>query len=355
MSQSVKNFFYNFSTKSEINFFSRATTGIYCLLKAINEKKKYLIFPSTICPSPIYASIFSDIKIIFCDVNFDDGNINIDSLKRIINKNKKKIFGIFVPNMYGNPCEIDKIKKLTNKYSIYLIEDCAQSLGSKYNNKYTGTNGDISIFSFGYSKNLDVGDGGMILCNDVNLKNEIYEIYEKIQFSGSDINKLNLIYKKKYFEYLSNEKKHGFLNYINLKKFKPLFLKKKKNNWVEKLDKKLKNFENLKKLNLQKYNLYKNFLNEKYKCMKVSKQTYPWRFNFFYNSLDRDIKLKNFWKQGGHANKLYPSIPKFLFGEKKIFLNSEKIENKIINLPLNEEISISQVKKNIKLILKIFN
>ena len=211
MTRSVNNFFYNLSNKSEINFFSRATTGIYCLLKAINEKKKYLIFPSTICPSPIYASIFSDIKIIFCDVNFDDGNININSLKKIINKNKKKIFGIFVPHMYGNPCEIDKIKKLTNKFSIYLIEDCAQSLGSKYNNKHTGTNGDISIFSFGYSKNLDVGEGGIILSNDVNLKNEIYEIYEKIKFSSSNIDKLNLIYKKKYFEYLSSEKKHGFL------------------------------------------------------------------------------------------------------------------------------------------------
>ena len=123
-----------------------------------------------------------------------------------------------MPHMYGNPCEMDKIKKLTNKFSIYLIEDCAQSLGSKYNNKYTGSNGDISIFSFGYSKNLDVGEGGIILSNDINLKNKIYEIYEKIKFSSSNIDKLNLIYKKKYFEYLRSEKKHGFFKLYKFKK-----------------------------------------------------------------------------------------------------------------------------------------
>ena len=47
-------------------------------------------------------------------------------LKKLLIKTKN--FGIFVPHMYGNPCEMDKIKKLTNKFSIYLIEDCAQSL-----------------------------------------------------------------------------------------------------------------------------------------------------------------------------------------------------------------------------------
>ena len=90
MSKKLKNIFFNLTEKSELNIFSRATVGIYSLFKVIKEKNKSIIFPSTICASPIYASIFAKIKPVFCDVNLSDGNMNSISLEKLLKKNKKK-------------------------------------------------------------------------------------------------------------------------------------------------------------------------------------------------------------------------------------------------------------------------
>ena len=69
--------------------------------------------------------------------------------------------------MYGLPCDIDSIKKICKKKKIILIEDCAQSLGAKIKNKYTGTYGDMSVFSFHQQKNMTtLGEGGMLVVNN---------------------------------------------------------------------------------------------------------------------------------------------------------------------------------------------
>jgi perosamine synthetase len=66
---------------------------------------------------------------------------------------------------YGHPCKIDEIKDICKKYKIFLIEDAAESLGSKYKNKHTGTFGDLGTFSFNGNKIITSGGGGCILTN----------------------------------------------------------------------------------------------------------------------------------------------------------------------------------------------
>ena len=354
MSIAIKNHFFNLTNKSEINFFSRATVGIFCFLKVINQRDKFLVFPSTICPSPIYAAIFANVKTIFCDVNLSDGNINISSVNQLFKKNRNKILGVFAPNMYGNPCGAEKLKKITNKHSSFFIEDCAQSQGTIAKKKYTGSYGDISIFSFGYSKNVDIGQGGLILSDDKNLRDGMQKVYQKLNNNWQNNKLLNIEYKKKYFKYFSQNKKKGFLKFINLKRYKNLFLQKRSDSWLEKLENKIKKINNLKRLNKKKFNLYKKTLGKKFKFMNIETNSFPWRFNIFYDEKKRDKKLEIFWKMGGNANKLYPCIPKFLFGQKSNFSNSIKIEKKIVNFPLHESLNISEIEKNCNLALKIF-
>lgn len=87
--------------------------------------------------------------------------------KRCINKKTKKIIRACIPmHTYGHPCKIDEIKKILKKYYIFLIEDAAESLGSFYKNKHTGTFGKLGVISFNGNKIITAGGGGCIITND---------------------------------------------------------------------------------------------------------------------------------------------------------------------------------------------
>ena len=93
-----------------------------------------------------------------------------------------------VVHLYGKPCQMDDIKKISKKYKLYLIEDCAQSHGAKFKGKYTGTFGDFGCFSFYPTKNLGgIGDGGAITFN----KSKYYNKISKLRNYGS-IKKINM-------------------------------------------------------------------------------------------------------------------------------------------------------------------
>ena len=75
-------------------------------------------------------------------------------------------FKFALVHLYGLPCDMQKILSLGKKYNIKIIEDCAEAIGSKYNNIYVGNFGDISTFSFYGNKTITTGEGGMIVCKE---------------------------------------------------------------------------------------------------------------------------------------------------------------------------------------------
>jgi perosamine synthetase len=70
---------------------------------------------------------------------------------------------------YGHPCRIDKIKEICDKYHIFLIEDAAESVGSFYKDKHTGTFGQMGVMSFNGNKIITSGGGGCFITNDKEL------------------------------------------------------------------------------------------------------------------------------------------------------------------------------------------
>jgi dTDP-4-amino-4,6-dideoxygalactose transaminase len=90
-------------------------------------------------------------------------NIDTSKIESLITKRTK---AILIVHLYGQTCKMDDVMILAMKYNLKVVEDCAQSHGSKFNSKRTGTFGDISCFSFYPSKNLGAfGDGGAIVTN----------------------------------------------------------------------------------------------------------------------------------------------------------------------------------------------
>ncbi len=98
-------------------------------------------------------------------------NIDADKIEAAITEKTK---AILVVHLYGQAANMKKIRAIATQHNLFLVEDCAQSHGSKFEDKTTGTWGDIGCFSFYPTKNLGAfGDAGCIVTNN-------YEIYEKI-------------------------------------------------------------------------------------------------------------------------------------------------------------------------------
>jgi aminotransferase in exopolysaccharide biosynthesis len=121
-------------------------------------------------------------KPVFVDVDLDTMGLSPDSLQsfleancevkedKCINKTTGKTIKACVPmHTFGHPCKIDEIKHICDKWNIALVEDAAESLGSYYKGKHTGTFGKVGAFSFNGNKIITSGGGGAIVTDDEEL------------------------------------------------------------------------------------------------------------------------------------------------------------------------------------------
>ncbi|QSZ40745.1 LegC family aminotransferase [Sulfurimonas aquatica] len=119
---------------------------------------------------------------IFLDVDMDTLGLSPDSLKsflslnceiieqKCINKNTNNIIKACVPmHTFGHPCKIDELKEICQNWHIKLVEDAAESLGSHYQDKHTGTFGSLGVFSFNGNKIITSGGGGVIVTDNKEL------------------------------------------------------------------------------------------------------------------------------------------------------------------------------------------
>ena len=97
---------------------------------------------------------------------FLENNTTIKNKQCINNKTSKVIKACLPMHSYGHPCRIDKIKEICDEYCIFLIEDAAESIGSLYKYKHTGTFGQIGTISFNGNKIITAGGGGCIITNN---------------------------------------------------------------------------------------------------------------------------------------------------------------------------------------------
>jgi perosamine synthetase len=84
-----------------------------------------------------------------------------------------KTKAIIATHIYGNLCDMEALLEIGNRYSIPIIEDAAEALGSFYNGNHAGTMGRFGVFSFHGSKTLTTGEGGMFVSNDKDLYNQV--------------------------------------------------------------------------------------------------------------------------------------------------------------------------------------
>ena len=139
-----------------------------------------VIVPTLTYIASVNTIVYTGAKPVFVDSLADTWQINPQEVRRNITPKTKAIMAV---HLYGHPCEMSLLKEIADEYNLFLIEDCAEAIGSKYQDCHVGTFGDVATFSFYGNKTITTGEGGMLLTND-------QTIYERaVHFKGQGLAK----------------------------------------------------------------------------------------------------------------------------------------------------------------------
>lgn len=132
-----------------------------------------VIVPSFTYIASANAVKYTGADVVFVDSLEDSWQMDPDDVERKITKNTKAIMPV---HLYGHPCDMDAIMAIARRHDVFVIEDCAEAIGSEYNGKKVGSFGDISAFSFFGNKTITCGEGGMVLTNNKTLFERVVHI-----------------------------------------------------------------------------------------------------------------------------------------------------------------------------------
>lgn len=153
---------------------SNGTTALHtaCMALGIKPGDEVITTPITFAASANCAR-YCGADVVFADINPKTYNIDPAEIEKKITSRTKAVVAV---DFTGQAVELDKILEICKKHGIYLIEDAAHSIGTKYNGKPVGSIADITTFSFHPVKTVTAGEGGAIATNDPELAKKI-ELY----------------------------------------------------------------------------------------------------------------------------------------------------------------------------------
>lgn len=145
---------------------SSGTAAIHLALKAAGVKKDDIVF----CQALTFAAtvnpvVYEGATPVFIDSEEETWNMDPKALRKAFEK-YPSAKAVLVVNLYGNPAKLDEIKDICDEHGAVLIEDAAESLGSIYKDRQTGTFGKFGVFSFNGNKIITTSGGGMLVSND---------------------------------------------------------------------------------------------------------------------------------------------------------------------------------------------
>ena len=251
-------------------------------------------------------------------------NLDADKIEeKITNKTK----AIMVVHLYGQAANMKKIQDIAAKYNLYLLEDCAQSHGAKFEGKTTGTFGDIGCFSFYPTKNLGAfGDGGAIVTDNEKIADKI----RMLRNYGS---------RRKYYNEIEGVNSR-------LDEMQAALLNVKLSHYIE--------------LRSEREKIAQKYLNEiknpKIILPKIRKGAeHVWHL-FVVQTENRD-KLQNYLNENGIGTQIHYPIPphlseayKYLGYKKGDFPITEKQANSVLSLPIYDGITNEEAEYVIKAI-----
>jgi len=195
------------------------TAALQAALYALDIKKgDEVLVPSFTFVATANAVVSTGAKPVFVDILKENYTIDPDDLEKKITKKTRAIIPV---HLYGNVAHIERLREISKKYNIPIIEDSAQSLGSTYKGKHTGTFFEMGCYSMYPAKVMTSGEGGFIVTNNKNLHDKLLMIRNHGMVHGYDTRIFGLN--------LRLPEINAAIATVQMKKL-PKFLKSRKNN-----------------------------------------------------------------------------------------------------------------------------
>jgi dTDP-4-amino-4,6-dideoxygalactose transaminase len=297
------------------------TAALQAALFALDIKKgDEVLIPSFTFVATANAVVSTGAKPVFVDILNKNYTIDPDDLEKKITK---KTHAIIPVHLYGNVAIIERLSEISKKYNIPIIEDSAQSLGSTYKGKHTGTFFEMGCYSMYPTKVMTAGEGGFVVTNNKNLRDKLLMIRNHGMVHGYDTRMFGLN--------LRLPEINAAIATVQMKKL-PKFLKSRANN----------------------AKLLSKLISDLKVVLPIERKNENVNWYLYTISTDkRDKLLKKLNEKGIGAASYYSTpIHKTPFYKLKIKLPiTDLASSNVISLPIHPNVS----QKNIEFIAKIMH
>ena len=346
-------------------FVTRASWAIFAALTINKTKKEQTIaMPSFICQSTVAAAIKAGWKIHFLDIDIASGNVPSENYIQAINSNQ--IDAILFVHLFGNLNPINQLFEFCKQKSIFVIEDSAQVCVKKTEIEFHEF-ADIKIYSFGYSKPIDAGGGGIVCTNDEHFKDCLEDFQGTYKFrSQAQLKENSELFRKSFFSIKdalthSTDRKEDLESLIKV--YMPLI------DVNIQPDKKLlkcvidgiKNLSQTNARRLENSTQYQNYISNKHFRYLHNSNSIPWRacYRLVGSNYEKQKVVSEFLRsQGLDVSNYY--LPSHWYVDPSKYLDEElkntvKLSREIIQFWVDKDFKSSQfldLKRNIN---HIFN
>ena len=150
---------------------SNGTVALHLALLALEIGPEHdVLVPDFTYVACANAVAYTGAKPIFFGSDAEDIQASLESARQSVTK---KTRAIILPHLYGAPADVIGFRKLADELSIFLIEDCAEAIGTYVDGRHAGSWGDVTTFSFFGNKTLTTGEGGMVFAREATLEESI--------------------------------------------------------------------------------------------------------------------------------------------------------------------------------------
>lgn len=163
------------SGRGHVQLVGRAASGIWAVLKALGAEGRPILLPANTCYIVLWAALEAGCSPRLVDVDPTSGCLSLETLHRF----EEELPAAIIPcHLYGNPAPVSAITRWARARGIVVIEDAALALGGVADGRPAGSWGDVSVYSFGLGKIVDVELGGAVLTDDPALDSEVARLLE---------------------------------------------------------------------------------------------------------------------------------------------------------------------------------